>query len=53
MMFHSLLTVCLLCHFTLFPIFLSLVINAVKYVPWDPATTMAGGPGRFDLNAAG
>ena len=26
--------------------------NAVKYVPWDPATTIAGGPGRFDLNAA-
>ena len=28
-------------------------INAVKYVPGDPATTIAGEPDRFDLNAAG
>ena len=42
----SLTAHCLLRHFTLFPIFLSLVITAVKYVPWDPAT-IAGELGRF------
>ena len=47
----SLTALCLVCHFSILPIFLSLVINAIKY--YCGTLQLPGRPSRVGLSAAG